>query len=87
MNSAPYVAGKAYVNNKCDGCQSCVTLTCPYGAISFDTTTNTATIDQSKCIGWQECANLNGGQTACEINCPDPNSLAFPTASLAIVRG
>ncbi len=75
------------MDSKCNGCQGCwyPMSVCAYGAISFDTVSNTATIDATKCIGWAECAQLNGGQTACEASCPDPAGLVGTV--LAIVRG
>ena len=38
----------------CSGCRSCVQL-CPYDAISFDETTNTADINAIKCKGCGVC--------------------------------
>lgn len=80
-------AGKCYVDNKCDGCQGCVTMTCPVNAISYDPATNTATIDQTACLGYAECSQLNNGgkSTYCEDACATVvvGAAIYP---LAIVR-
>lgn len=58
----------------CDGCGGCGNGTCPWGAISVDAN-NIYTIDQAKCIGWHDCAKLNGGSTFCEDYCGTPDAM------------
>jgi MinD superfamily P-loop ATPase len=53
----------------CDSCGGCGNGTCPWGAISVDAVTNVYSIDQTKCLGWKDCAEVNGGTTFCEDYC------------------